>query len=102
MFDEFRQVGPGRFECVLTMPWGQTVPAEAIVTTRRGWVNRPEAMDERWSADPAGPAVIAIRLRGGLPALSAPGPPTEAVQGRFGSGAARSRASWRAAAVGAC
>lgn len=71
--DEFRPLGPGRYACSLTTPWGQSVPAEVIVTTRRGWRQRPESRDGRWSAFPIGPAVIAIRVRGTIPA--SPGPP---------------------------
>lgn len=122
MLEEFRQVGPGRYACLLMAPWGQEIPAEVIVTTSRGWFDRPEAGDERWLAYPVGPAIVAVRLRGGLPQMPAPGPPEfrkragagrvadpdrdatlDVDYGRVASGCpARSRASWRSPAVGAC
>lgn len=60
---DFRRVGPGRYAFTWQTPWGQDVPAEMIVTTARGWIERPEARNPRWSAYPVGPAVVAIRLK---------------------------------------
>jgi hypothetical protein len=61
--NELRRVGPGRFVFRWVTPWGQAVPAEMIVTTARGWSERAEARNPRWSAYPVGPAVVAIRLK---------------------------------------
>jgi hypothetical protein len=60
---DFRQIGRNRYAFTWTAPWGQEVPAEMIVTTPRGWAERPEARNPRWSAYPVGPAVVAIRLK---------------------------------------
>jgi hypothetical protein len=62
MKDEFRQIGPGRYAIAMTTPWGQAVPAEMILTTARGWADRPEAADGRWATLPVGPVMIALRL----------------------------------------
>jgi hypothetical protein len=61
--NDFRQVGRNRYTFTWRAPWGQVVPAEVIVTTARGWAERPEARSPRWSAYPVGPAVVAIRLK---------------------------------------
>lgn len=61
--NDFRQIGRNRFVFTWTTPWGQEVPAEVIVTTARGWAERPEARNPRWTVYPVGPAVVAIRLR---------------------------------------
>lgn len=61
---DFRQIGRNRFAFTWRAPWGQEVPAEVIVTTARGWAERPEARNPRWAAYPVGPAVVvAIRLK---------------------------------------
>lgn len=68
--ESFEPVGPGRFRVVLLAPWGQGLPAEMLVTTARGWGDREEAQDPRWSAFPVGPAVVAFRLLGATPPTS--------------------------------
>ncbi len=57
-------LGPGRFRVWLVAPWGQGLPAEMLVTTAKGWPDREEARDPRWTAFPVGPAVVAFRLLG--------------------------------------
>ncbi len=73
MHDDLRPIGSGRFAFSMNTPWGQRIPAELLVTTRRGWANRPESRDERWTAYAVGPAVMAIRLLDGLPRGSSRG-----------------------------
>ena len=63
---ELRPIGPGRYRGRLRLPWGREVAAEVLVGTRQGWSRRPEAADGRWTAYEVGPAVVAIRLLGGL------------------------------------
>jgi hypothetical protein len=60
---DFQHVGRNRYAFTLRTPWGQDVPAEVIVTTARGWAERPESRNPRWSAYPVGPAIVAIRLK---------------------------------------
>jgi hypothetical protein len=60
----FSQIAPGRFSFRWRTPWGQDVPAEILVSTRRGWPHRDEASDPRWAAFEVGPAIVAIRLMG--------------------------------------
>ncbi|GIW86143.1 MAG: hypothetical protein KatS3mg108_0467 [Isosphaeraceae bacterium] len=59
-------VGGGRYAVWVAMPWGVRVPGEMLVATRWGWSRRPEAHDPRWTAYGIGPAVVAVRLLGGL------------------------------------
>jgi hypothetical protein len=69
--ESLQPIGPGRFLVTLRTPWGQEVPAEMLLTTARGWPERDEAQDPRWSALAVGPAVVALRLLG----TPAPRPP---------------------------
>ena len=77
MNEELRPIGPGRYACRLAMPWGQEVPAELIVATRRGWRRRPESRDARWAAFAVGPVVLALFLKGTITGDIPP--PTETV-----------------------
>ncbi len=74
--EELRPSGPGRYRFTVQTPWGQKVPAELLVGTKAGWDRRPEASDPRWTAYPVGPAVLAIRLLGGLPMARLPPDPS--------------------------
>ena len=65
---DFQAIGPGRFEMAVRMPWGEDVPAEVLVTTARGWKDRPESRDGSWTAFRVGPAMVAVRLLGERPA----------------------------------
>ena len=70
--EELRLDGPGRYRFTVHTPWGQKVPAEPLLARREGWDQRPEASDPRWTAYVVGPAVVAIRLLGGLPRARTP------------------------------
>lgn len=63
---EWRLVGPNRYEVRIELPWGVLELAEVLVSTHVGWPARREARDPRWVAYLVGPAVLAIRLKGGL------------------------------------
>jgi hypothetical protein len=63
---EWRALGDGRYAVWVGMPWGVEVPALVLVTSRRGWARRAEARDPRWTPYGIGPAVVAVRLLGGL------------------------------------
>lgn len=93
--DELRPVGPGRYATTLRLPWGQEVPAELLVASRRGWSRRPESRDPRWAVYEVGPAVVAIRLPGGPGAASdvAAGPASVPVPGTPPRRALRLRAA---------
>lgn len=75
-FDDLRPAGPGRYRFSIQTPWGQTLPAELLLSTRSGWPLRPEAADPCWTAYPVGPAILAIRLLGGLPRARTPPDPS--------------------------
>ena len=78
MLDELQKTGPDRYEITMTTPWGQAVPAELILATRKGWSQRPESRDSHWAAFLVGPVVVAIRLQSSLsPASAAPEPTPE-------------------------
>lgn len=68
---EWVALGGGRYAVWLSMPWGVDVPALLVVSSLWGWRSRPESLDERWTAFAIGPAVLAIRLVGGLRVSSA-------------------------------
>lgn len=62
MVRDFHPIGPGRFRVSLRSPWGQRIPAEMVLSTRRGWPHRREAREAGWAAFPVGPLVIGLRL----------------------------------------
>lgn len=74
--EELRPSGAGVYRFTIQTPWGQQIPAEMLLATRSGWARRPEASDPRWTAYPVGPAVLAIRLLGGLPKARTPPDPS--------------------------